>query len=243
MALDTKSPIPYHAQIKEIIRNEIEEGKYIDRIPSERELMDRFSVSRTTVREAISALVHDGVLEKIHGKGTFITSHPVNDWLGNLRSYTETIETMGMKPGVKLLNNGKQSGREIAEILGVIDYYVIERLRFANSEPIAIERTYYPIEIGLKLAEYNLNEVTLYTQLESIGITLYEAEQKITGTMPDFEDAKLLGISPSTCVLVAERLTHDPRGNIVEYCQSIYRSDKYAFCIKMFRGDRQTLAR
>ncbi|WP_104372265.1 GntR family transcriptional regulator [Desulfocucumis palustris] len=243
MALDIYSPIPLHVQLKEVLREEIEKGNYNEKIPSERELMDRFSVSRTTVREAVSALVRDGFLEKIHGKGTFITSHPVNEWLSNLRSFTETIEGMGMKPGIRLLSQKVKNNPKIAETLGVKEYYAIKRLRFANDEPIAIERTYYPVKIGLKLAEYDLNKVTLYTLLESIGIILYEAEQKITGTMPGEEDAKLLGISPATNVLAAERLTSDPRGNPLEYYYSVFRADKYAFCIKMFRKNRQILLR
>ncbi|MEW6663246.1 MAG: GntR family transcriptional regulator [Bacillota bacterium] len=239
MVLDIHSPIPLHVQLKEIMRKEIGQGNYTSKIPSERELMDRFSVSRTTVREAVSALVRDGFLEKIHGKGTFITTHKVNEWLGNIKSFTETVKSMGMEPGIRLLFQGIKSSPEIAEILGVKEYYAIERLRYADDEPVAIERTYYPLETGLKLAEYDLNKATLYTLLESIGIILHEAEQKITGAMPTEEDARLLGISPSTSVLAAERLTSNPYGQIVEYYYSIFRTDKYAFCIKMSRKNRQ----
>lgn len=241
MALDFYSPIPLHVQLKETLRKEIEQGNYTDKIPSERELMDRFSVSRTTVREAVSALVRDGFLEKIHGKGTFITSHKVNEWLGNIKSFTETVKGMGMEPGIKLLFQGVKSDPEIAEILGVKEYYAIKRLRFADEEPIAIERTYYRLETGLKLAEYDLNQVTLYSLLESIGVILYEAEQKITGTNPSEEDAKLLGIPPAASVLAVERLTLDPQGNTVEYYYSVFRADKYAFCINMFRKGGQFL--
>lgn len=240
-SLDVRNPIPLHVQLKEILRKEIEKGHYTEKIPSERELMDQFSVSRTTVREAVSALVREGVLEKIHGKGTFITNHQVNEWLGNIRGFSETIESMGMKPGIQLLSHGINSNPEIGNMLGVKEYYFIERLRFANDEPIAIERTYYPVEVGLKLAEHDLNKVALYSLLESSGIILYEAEQKITVAMPSEEDAKLLGISPGTSVLAAERLTSDPRGNTVEYYYSTFRADKYAFCIKLSRMGSRTL--
>jgi len=231
--LDIHSPIPLHVQLKEKLRKEIEDKSYTEKIPSERKLMDQFSVSRTTVREAVNALVRDGILEKIHGKGTFITFQQVNEWLGNIKSFTETIENMGMKPGIQLLNNGISRNKKIAKILGVEEYYAIERLRFAEDEPIAIERTYYPVDIGLKLAEHDLNQVTLYKLLKSIGVVLYEAEQKIIGTKPTEKDAELLGISSDTSILEAERITSDPLGNLVEYNCSVYRADKYAFCIKM----------
>ncbi|MQL53680.1 UTRA domain-containing protein [Desulfofundulus thermobenzoicus] len=233
MGLDTNSPIPLHIQLKEILLKEIRSGIYTEKIPSEKELMNRFSVSRTTVREAVSALVNEGILKKIHGKGTFITFRPVNEWLGSIKSLTTTIKNMGMKPGIKLISHGIKSEPEIAEILGLKEYYLIERLRFADDHPIALERTYYPVEIGRKLATYDLNQIILYDVLESIGVIFYEAEQKITVSMPTPNDAKLLGINPSSSILFIERLTYDNRGNKVEYYNGIYRADRYTFMIKL----------
>ena len=108
MTLDVNSPVPLHVQLKEALKRIIQRGEYTERIPSERELIETFAVSRTTVREAVGALVREGVVQKIHGKGTFVTSHTVNEWLGSLRSFTETIESMGMKPGIRLLRHGIQ---------------------------------------------------------------------------------------------------------------------------------------
>ncbi|WP_347490284.1 GntR family transcriptional regulator [Desulfoscipio sp. XC116] len=237
MQLDVNSPIPLHAQLKEILIKEIKSGNLLDRIPSERELMERFNVSRTTVREAISTLVNEHIVEKIHGKGTFITSHSVNEWLGSLSSVTETIEKMGMEPGIKLLFQGIQSDPEIGRILGVQEFYVIERLRYADREPIAIERNYYPLEIGLKFKEYDLNKIALYSVLEEHGI-LYQAEELITSSMPTEEETKLLDILDGTgnsSVLAIERVTSDSAGNTVEYYKAVYRADRYAFHIKLFR--------
>ena len=68
--MNFESHIPLHIQLKDLIKAEIVEGNYEEKIPSERELMERFSVSRSTVREAVNHLVRDGVLKKIHGKWT-----------------------------------------------------------------------------------------------------------------------------------------------------------------------------
>ena len=79
--------------------------------------MDKHSVSRTTVREAVSALVHEGILEKVHGKGTFINRfRSINDWLGHLSSFTETIERMGMQAGAQLLYQGTGSNQEMQRV-------------------------------------------------------------------------------------------------------------------------------
>lgn len=239
MMLDVNNPLPLHIQLKDILLKEIKQGIYEEKIPSERDLMDKYSVSRTTVREAVSALVHDGVLEKIHGKGTFINRvHSISEWLGNLSSFTETIERMGMEPGAKLLSQGVGSQPEIAQTLGVDQYYYIKRLRFADNAPIAIEKHYYPVEVGKLLEKYDLNEITLYEKLESEGIILHEAQQRISARNPETKDAEYLGVTENTCVLVAQREITDPKGEVVEYYHGIYRADKYAFSIKMSRSKK-----
>ncbi len=237
MGLDSKSSIPLHVQLKDLLRNEILQGDIKQKVPSERELMDRFSVSRSTVRQAISELVREGVLEKIHGKGTFISHRPVEEWLGNLSTYNEIIEQMGMKPSTRLLHQGRDtSPREISNTLGADEFYVIERLRYADDVPIAIEKQYYPMAIGLELAKFDLNTAVLYDLLElSLGIKLWEAEQIISSTNPTREEAGLLEIPQGACVMVFERITSDPEGNPVEYLRGVFREDMYGFRIKLAR--------
>ncbi|SMB92434.1 transcriptional regulator, GntR family [Desulfonispora thiosulfatigenes DSM 11270] len=240
MNLDFNDHMPLHIQLRELIRGEIIKGTYKDsKIPSERELMEEFKVSRTTVREAISGLVHEGVLQKKHGKGTFITFKPIEQWLGSLHSYTELIEGLKMNPGSKLLYKNKVKRPEyIQSILNTNEFYVIERLRYADNEPIAIERHYYPLEIGLKLAEFDLEKETIFELLESsLGIILAEADQSISSELPTKKDANHLEIAQNMSVLVTERMTYDPDGKIIEYYKAIYRSDKYVFRINLKRGN------
>ena len=236
--IDTNNPIPYHLQIKDILSKEIVEGNYKERIPSERDLMDRFSVSRTTIREAISHLVSEGVLEKIHGKGTFISQKPpVHEWLDSLNSLTETVKRMGMEPGSKLLNSGMVKGESaMEEIVNADHLFTIERLRTANSKPIAIERHYYSKEIGMKLVQYDLEATTIYDLLEhDLGIKIEEAEQFISSKVVSDEDAVELQIPIGSNVLCVERLMTDANGDKIEYYSSIFRPDMYVFRIKTKR--------
>jgi GntR family transcriptional regulator len=235
MALDSRSAVPLYAQLKNILKREIQQGKYTEQLPTETELMEAFITSRTTVRQAVSALVREGVLQKIQGKGTFIASRTANVWLGVLSSLTEVIESMGMKPGIKLLAHGLGRDPRIASMFGHDTYYSVERLRLADGVPIAVERTHYPLEIGRKLEKYDLNKVTLYDVLEKEGVVLDSAEQRITAGLPSDVDASLLGISCTASVIAAERLTYDPEGQIVGYNVSVFRADRYAFYVKMYR--------
>lgn len=237
MELDVNNPIPLHVQLKNLLKEEILQGGFRGKIPSERELINRFEVSRSTVRKAVSELVREGFLEKKHGKGTFISHRPVEEWLGNISTYNEVIENMGMKPDTRLLYQGiEPSPPQIENALGTDRVYVIERLRFANNLPIAVEKQYYPLQIGIELAKYDLENAVLYDLLElSLGINLWEAEQIISSAFPTEEEAKNLGISNINGVLVAERITYDPEGNAVEYLRGVFREDMYAFRINLAR--------
>lgn len=235
--LDSKNPIPLHIQLKELIERKIFEGEYEDKIPSEREFMEQFSVSRSTVREAINQLVRDGVLEKKHGKGTFISFKPIQDWLGSLRSTTETIRGMGMKPGAKLIDHGIiEPNESVISLTNLNPAYFIKRIRYADEVPIAIENQYYPIEIGEKLLKYDLDHATLYDLLEKdLNIQFADAEQIITAGHFQKEDANYLQVPLSTCALIINRIIYDNEGDIIEYQEGFYRSDMYSFSINLSR--------
>ena len=238
MEINTKSQLPLHVQIKDCLNDEIRRGNIEGKIPSERELMHIFSVSRTTVREAVAALEREGLVEKRHGKGTFVSVRPVHEqWLGKICTFSETIERAGMKPGAKLLSKGiKSSPQSISDMFGGQEFYEIERLRSADDKIIAIERKCFEVETGLKLASYDLNDANIYKLLEfNIGLTPWTAEQIVTSNKPSKEDAALLGILKTSSVLVIERSTWDPEGVLIEFVSTIFGSGKYSVNISMSR--------
>lgn len=233
--LNPKDPVPLHIQLRNKIEGLINEGHYRDKIPSERQLMDEYEVSRSTVREAVAHLVREGIVEKVHGKGTFISSKAIQDWLGSLTSTTETIRKMGMKPGAKLVEHGVISPpKDVVEATGFRTAYFIKRIRYANEVPLAIELQYYPVEIGSKLARFDIDKGTLFDLMEEkLGIQLAEAEQLITSSFLSAEDAALLGVSDSFSVLNTERKLMDHSGRLIEYYVASFRSDMYSFRMKL----------
>jgi len=237
MKLDPRSPLPLHIQLKEIIMRSINEGRYQVKIPSERELTEQHEISRSTVREAVSQLVQEGILEKRHGKGTFISIKPIHDWLGTLSSTSETVRKMGMTPGAKLLEHGiVVTPYPVQDLTEEIDMYLIKRIRYANETPLAIETHYYPVEIGQKLAKLDIATGTIYDLLENeLQLQLSEAEQIITSNRLSNEDADLLGIDRSDSTLQTERFLTDTDGSLIEYYTANYRADMYSFHIKLSR--------
>ncbi|MFJ5767251.1 GntR family transcriptional regulator [Lysinibacillus sp. NPDC093210] len=239
--IHSNNPIPLHIQLRKMIEKKINQGIYTSKIPSERELMEEYSVSRSTVREAISQLVIDGIVEKRHGKGTYITRKPVHYWLGNLISTTKSIENMGMKPGTKLIKHGIITvSDEVKEAINLAEAYLIKRVRYADDMPIAIETQYYPIEIGEKLSKLDIKSGTLYDLLEDeMNIQLHDADEVITSKPISKEDCKLLNIKENSNSLHLNRFVYDINGDLIEYCIADYNPGMYAFHFKSQRLKKQ----
>ncbi|MYL40583.1 UTRA domain-containing protein [Virgibacillus massiliensis] len=235
--LDHTSSIPLHIQLKKILENQVEQGIFTSQLPSERQFMERYNISRSTVREAINLLVREGVLEKRHGKGTFVSFKPIHDWLGNLSSTTETIRNMGKKPGAKLITHYITTPPSyIQDRTGFTKAYFIKRIRYADDIPLGVERHYYPVSIGKELVKYDLDNATLYYLIENeLGIKFAEADQTISsGQMLD-EDKEYLSVASGANLLIAERIIKDQTGDIIELEEAFYRSDMYTFKINLSR--------
>lgn len=239
MTLDKQSPIPLHLQLCILLKQEISQGIYEEKIPTEYELMEQYDVSRSTVRQAVKTLVDEGVLEKKQGLGTFITVRPIEEWLGNLSSFFDIVHDMGMKPGIQLLERGfAAEPKEIGATLGAEgQFYYIHRLRTADGIPLVYEKQYYPLAIGRALDKYDLNNASTYDILETqLGEVLWEAKQQITCTTPNIEEKQHLGLDEATNhALLSERFVYNQNGDLVEYERNIYRADMYAFNINLTR--------
>ncbi|WP_158735858.1 GntR family transcriptional regulator [Alteribacillus sp. YIM 98480] len=237
MKLDYKNPLPLHAQLKKKLSERINNGFYSDRLPSEREFMDEYGVSRSTVREAISSLVKEGLLIKRHGVGTFVSPKPIQDWLGNLKSTTETITEMNLQPEVQLITHGEaQPPEPLQNMVDDETVYFIKRLRFADGHPIALENDYYPLDIGKQLTQFDLNTETIYDLLENkLLLRLNKAKQVIKVGKIEKEDSELLQLEEDESVLISERFITSADEQWIEFSNSYFRPDMYSFSIDLER--------
>ncbi len=237
MTLNKDSYTPLHIQLKNEIEQLIIEGVYEDQIPSEREFMQRYDVSRSTVREAISSLVREGVLVKRHGKGTYVSIKPIQNWLGHLSSTTEIIRGLGMEPGARLIDFHKVTpSASIQQITGFTEAFFLKRVRLANDIPVGIEHQYYPLFIGEQLVNYDLDKITLYDVIQGeLGISFSEAKQRISCGTTSEENRNYLEVDDTICLLKAERIIKGQDEMIIEYEEAYYRSDLYAFELNLSR--------
>src|SRR5215210_2988344 len=146
MAESVKSgPLPRYYQLKEIIRERLRTGEWApgSLIPSERELCERYGISRMTARQSISELVNEGLLYREQGKGTFVGHPKIAQQLLRLTGFTEDMRAREQRPGAKVLRAEMwPAAAATAERLRVRlgqPVYRLRRLRLADSEPLALE--------------------------------------------------------------------------------------------------------
>jgi GntR family transcriptional regulator len=233
-------PRPKHTQLREILRRTIErELPPGSPIPSERELADRYGVSRLTVRSAVGKLVDEGLLARIRGKGTFTATKRMELQL-YLMSFTDDMRRRGLNPTTELL--GITVERPPAPTLSALGLaegesaFRLRRLRRADNVPLAVERGWYHPGKVARMVELDLTQ-SLYAQLAgTYGIRLDHARQTVWAESADAETARLLGIRTGSSLLVFRRVS-SMRGEPVEDMTSWYRGDHYQVTMQLDRND------
>ncbi|MBA4493451.1 GntR family transcriptional regulator [Paenactinomyces guangxiensis] len=235
-----KSEALYH-QVKDILLDRIRSRAWPPNtlIPTEQELIEEFKVSRTTIRQAISLLVQDGLLEKKQGRGTIVKSPQLVGSLGRLKGFAEEVLEKGLVPHSKLIRSElSDKFYHEKQMLGLPEdakVLVVERIRFADQTPVALERTCWPEAIGNILVKHDFNKAQYYEILEKENYFLKRAKEKISAINATIYEADLLGIRPGEALLEMTRLSFGLDDKPMEYTQTKYRSDQYHYDIELKR--------
>ena len=166
---------PLYEQLMNEVEKKIREGYYKpgDKIATEAEMAKEFGVSLITVRKAVSLLMEKGLVIKKQGKGTFVTKPKYARNMRNLQSFSEMCEQMGVKPGGKMLENRLvPADGKIAASLGVEQgsrVVYIERLRYADQEPVVIEKNYFSLKYASLLEEV-FDDTSLFRFLREVSV-------------------------------------------------------------------------
>ena len=220
--------------IAEDLRREIREGRFAkaQRLPGERELAESFSVSRATLRRAMSVLVEEGLLVQRHGAGAFIrrASPMVDQAFSRLTGFSELMRLRGFSPSSRNLEIGVflPSPEEMTSLgIGPDERIVrLSRLRLADDVPMAIEHTAAPARF---LPELDRIGASLYDTFAAAGYVPMRGLQRLRAVLLSDEDAALLGVKPGSPVLYIQRIAYLADGRGVEFTRSYYRSDTYEF--------------
>lgn len=231
-------PLPKHQQLRELIIRLAVPGSAI---PSERELMTTYQVSRATVRKAIDGLVADGLLQRTHGLGTFALRPRLESRL-HLASFSQDMRRRGLTPSTRILSVSLDHPMgEIAEALGLAESglaWRIVRIRLADGQPIAHEDGWYPAELLPDLDRQDLVGGSLYQIMgEQYGLWVDRAAQTLWGESADATMANLLAAPLHTPLLVFRRIS-TASGRPIEYVVSRYRGDRYQIHMDLSRGQQ-----
>lgn len=239
--LNKDSHIPIYVQIEEVLKQRIYVGDYKvgEPIPSERDLSKSFDVSRMTVRQSITNLVASGMLYREKGKGTYVAKPKLEQPLNGLTSFTEDMLARGLEPSSKLVKFEKQiAPTEVARDLQLQEHaevYQLVRIRNADDQPMAIERTYIPVEIFPDLNR-EIIENSLYQLIEEkYQLKIGNAIQKMEATIVAKEDSKFLQLEQNAVVLLIKRISCLADGRPFEVVRSSYRADRYKFISEIKR--------
>jgi GntR family transcriptional regulator len=212
-----------------------------DALPSERDLMARYDVSRMTVRAAIAKLVDEGRVYNVHGSGTYVGSIDLFSKTPKLTSFTEDMTSRGYVASSRPLALARiDADADIAARLGVpvdTECTHLRRLRLADNNPMAIEDVYLPRTV-MEIEQLHLDQ-SLYVQLAEAGHEVHRAEQEIQAIMLSEEDSRLLGVPNGSAALSVERVSTSRRGQVIEFARTIYRSDRYSFHIAVTRDNEK----
>jgi len=236
MRLRREAPDPLYLQLKDSLTTEITSGRYRSnqRLPSERELSERFKVSRMTVRQALLELVRDGAIYTRVGKGTFVAEPKIDQQLRALTGFSQDVRARGGKPASHVLEAKVVPAMlDVAAALRITpeaEVILLSRLRLADGVPLAVETAYLPFAMFPKLLHHDFGVESLYDVLEKeYKLSLTHAEQSIEAALAAPREIELLKLTPPAAVLKMQRLTLTGDGVPVEYVHSVYRGDRYKF--------------
>lgn len=232
----TRPTVLKHVQVREYVRDLIDGAEPGTPAPSERELVQRFGVARMTVRQALDALVAEGLLERVPGRGTFV-GHAKIDVQVRLSSYTEEMVRRGMKPGSRtLLARMEAAGPGVARALEIREGDRVvhwQRLRLADGSPMCIEDAYLADSIVPGFLESPLPD-SLYAELHRRDLLPSWGEDSVDADLAKPDEAELLGIPAGASVLRIARRAF--AGSIaVSVSRATFRADRYTLWVPLSR--------
>jgi GntR family transcriptional regulator len=234
--LDQSSVIPLYHQLKEILKDSIESGesKPGDLIPSENELQQVYNISRNTVKKALDDLVQEGILNRIQGKGTFVSMPKIEQSLSGFYSFSKVIQSKGLEPKDIILSLEQKNVQPsitrwlmLPENGSVVE---LTRLRCANNEPMILETSYIPLEVVPEISKVRLEENSLYDLMQSeYGIIVTKAKETFEPVLVKNYESTYLQVQEGSPALLLERTAFESNGRPVEFCRSIVRGDRCRF--------------
>lgn len=231
-----------YTRIQETIAAEISLGEYSpgDQLPTEDALLQRFQVSRITVRRAIQNLANQGLLEIRRGIGTFVLAPRIEAELTKLTGFVEDMQSVGRTASARVLSqivvNATARVAERLQLTKGTKVMQIKRVRLADRIPVSLDETYLPLSLGKKIVRNDLRLHPIFTLLEEqYGVPLIEADYELEAVVATQSVAKALEVSVGSPIFQIERTSLTADSRPIDYEILSYRGDLVRFVTKLLR--------
>lgn len=239
---------PKHYRVYLILKQEIDDGVYTGDKPLQGELglAERFSVSRITIRKAMSRLTAEGLVERQRGRGTFVQnrgdrSSPV---MASLSGNIENLVALGLETDVDLIEmTYLMAPPYICDVMARPEGTILQRairVRSLDSVPFSHLTTWLPESIGRSFTANEMRDTPLLRLIERAGHRIAKAQQTISAKLATPEVAQLLRIEPGEPLISVRRLVYDEAGLVVEHISGLYRPDTYEHHMEYHRSQKST---
>lgn len=221
-----------YKQIADVLEQNIRDGLFNEtkKLPTEEALMNRFEVSRNTIRKVISQLVNRGYIFQVQGSGMFLRETSVTDYinLGSLRGLTKNLVSQNIETKVLELEviDADEDIAKRMQCEAETRIYFLKRLRIVDGKPFSIEVSYFKKDIIPYLnEEIALSSVYSYF-IEDLRLNIGFADKVISCEKINKENAKLLELNEGDPALLIENTVYLVNGTIFELSQSMFHYEK-----------------
>ncbi|WP_413301017.1 GntR family transcriptional regulator [Bacillus sp. 1P10SD] len=237
MSLNKTDGLPLYKQLTDILRRDIEEGKFKkgEKIPTEIELSKLYNVSRITVRNALEELAKENLLIRRQGKGTFVNTEKLSRGISGLKSFSDMCREIGCKPGAKVIKcvieDANDKDIEVLQLEPNSKIIVIERIRYADGNPVAFEISRLPERFTFLLDE-DLNDASMFSIMsEKYGIVFMNPRKIIELVYATYEMSRYLNISMGHPLLSISSVSSDQNGVPSHRSMQFIVADKIKFIV------------
>lgn len=237
------SPIPYYVQVKDAIREQIDSGAWPreTQIPTEAQLCDLFQVSRTVIRQALQDLMHEGLIIRRKGRGSFVAPAKISERLvQKLTGFYHDMVEQGYQPVTQVLKQQitpapPQLAARLALEVGA-PVVEIERLRFVHDIPIVTVTSFLPHRLCPGLEDDDLSNQSLYDLLEKkYGLYIARGRRVIQAVQAPEQEAARLDIPVGSPLFLLDSTSYLADGTPVEYYYAFHRGDRSQFEVELIR--------
>jgi len=226
---------PLYIQLREVIRNKIEDGEYPvgTAIPSESQLAETYNLNPLSVRSALSALKYEGLLRSVQGKGVFVNGSKTERDLETLSGYRQTMDERSIDAHTRVLIKAlRPAGPYYSKLLDLAEddqVWFTRRIDYSNNEPVALEEIYIPEKILPSYGDVDIELFSIYDIFTWNGLRPTDADQTLRVLFLEPSRAKLINLTSEQAVMELSNLTRDEKGQNIEFARNYVRPDKIEF--------------